>query len=84
MPYILKEVRQDGQTGYKVCKKQNPTRCFSNDPLPKERAVKQRTAIILSELGRARPTAAKPKPAAKAKPKPSGPAAKAKPKPAKK
>lgn len=69
MPYILKEVRQDGQTGYKVCKKQNPERCFSAAPLPKERAIKQRTAIILSEMGRARPAAAQaPKKAAKAKP----------------
>jgi hypothetical protein len=70
MPYILKEVRQDGKTGYKVCKKQNPARCFSNDPLPKERAVKQRTAIILSEMGRSRPAAAMPaaKQAMQAKP----------------
>jgi hypothetical protein len=57
MPYILKEVGE----GYKVCKKDNPKRCFSKDPIPKERAVKQRTAIILSEMGRSRPA----KPAAK-------------------
>jgi hypothetical protein len=65
MPYILKEVRQDGKTGYKVCKKQNPERCFSNEPLPKERAVKQRTAIILSEMGRSRPAAMQAKPPVK-------------------
>lgn len=67
MPYILKEVRQEGKTGYKVCKKQNPERCFSHDPLPKERAIKQRTAIILSEMGRSRPAPAAKAPAAKAK-----------------
>lgn len=51
MPYIVKKVTEDHQTGYKVCKKDTPSRCFSKAPLPKERAEKQRTAIVLSELG---------------------------------
>jgi DNA adenine methylase len=46
MPYILKKVKD----GYKVCKKDKPTECFSNNPLSLTRAKKQKTAIILSEL----------------------------------
>jgi hypothetical protein len=52
MPYIIKPVTENHEKGFKVCKKTNPDKCFSNHPLPKERALKQRTAIILSELGR--------------------------------
>lgn len=43
MPYIIKAVGD----GYKVCKKDKPKRCFSKAPLPKERAEKQRKAIII-------------------------------------
>ena len=46
MPYIIKTVNN----GYKVCKKDEPNKCFSNKPLPKETAIKQEKAIILSEL----------------------------------
>ena len=45
MPYIIVPVGN----GYKVCKKNEPTRCFSKAPIPKARAEKQRIAIILSE-----------------------------------
>lgn len=62
MPYIIKEVTEEKDKkktkGYKVCKKDNPEKCFSKTPLPKERAEKQRTAIIISELSR-RPAAKK-------------------------
>lgn len=51
MPYIIKEVTEKGKTGYKVCKKATPKKCFSKAPLTKEKATKQRTAIILSEKG---------------------------------
>lgn len=51
MPYIIKEVVEKGKTGYKVCKKATPKKCFSKAPLTKEKATKQRTAIILSEKG---------------------------------
>jgi DNA adenine methylase len=46
MPYIIKPVNN----GYKVCKKDNPNKCFSNKPLTEEKAIKQEKAIILSEL----------------------------------
>jgi hypothetical protein len=49
MPYILKEVQASGKKGFKVCKKSNPEKCFSKEPLPKARAIKQRVAIILSQ-----------------------------------
>lgn len=45
MPYILKKVKD----GYKVCKKDNPSECYSKKPLTEEKANKQRIAIILSE-----------------------------------
>lgn len=51
MPYIIKPSKEEGKKGYKVCKRDDPSRCFSQHPLSKERAIKQRTAIILSELG---------------------------------
>jgi hypothetical protein len=54
MPYVITPVKEKGKKGYKVCKRDEPKRCFSKDPLPKERAEKQRTAIILSELGRSK------------------------------
>ena len=53
MPYIIKKLDK----GYKVCKRDEPSTCFSNKPLPLERAKRQRTAIILSELkGGSQPT----------------------------
>lgn len=51
MPYVIKKVKENGQTGYKVCKKDEPAKCFSKKALTEEKAKKQRTAIILSELG---------------------------------
>ncbi len=64
MPYILKEAQKEGKKGFKVCKKDEPKKCFSKNPLPKETAQRQRTAIILSEMRRtpaAGAAAAKPK-----------------------
>jgi len=52
MPYILKKTKEKGKVGYKVCKRDEPERCFSKHPLTEKKARKQRTAIILSELGR--------------------------------
>lgn len=52
MPYIIQEVKQEGKKGYKVCKKNNPEKCFSKNPLPLETAKRQKTAIIISELSR--------------------------------
>ena len=45
MPYQIRKFSQ----GFKVCKL-NSSVCFSNKPLTKKKATKQRTAIILSEL----------------------------------
>lgn len=42
MPFFLRKV----SGGYKTCDK---NRCFSKNPLPLERARKQRIAIALSE-----------------------------------
>jgi hypothetical protein len=50
MPYIIKRVK----SGFKVCKKKQPTACFSKKPLTLKQAKKQRTAINLSELGLSR------------------------------
>lgn len=47
MPYIIKKVSY----GFKVCKKDNPNVCFSKKPITKKKAIKQRTAINLSNLG---------------------------------
>ena len=54
MPYIIKETKEKGVKGYKVCKLDNPKKCFSKHPLKEEQAKKQRTAIILSEMGRSK------------------------------
>ncbi len=51
MPYIIKEAKEKGKKGYKVCKRDEPARCFSKHPLTEEKATKQRTAIIMSEMG---------------------------------
>jgi hypothetical protein len=45
MPYIIKRVGN----GYKVCKEDDPQKCFSKKPLTKEVAKKQRIAIVISE-----------------------------------
>jgi hypothetical protein len=45
MPYTIKEVDK----GYKVCKEDNPSKCFSEKPLTKTKAVKQLKAIGISE-----------------------------------
>lgn len=57
MPYFIKKFQRivDGIlqiVGYKVCKVTEPKKCFSKSPLPEERAKRQRTAIILSEIRR--------------------------------
>jgi len=46
MPYIIKKIKD----GFKVCKKTNPNKCFSNKPLSKSKAMKQEKAIIISEI----------------------------------
>lgn len=56
MPYIIKKVKEDGQTGYKVCKRDEPSRCFSKHGMTEKKAKKQRTAIIMSEMGISRKT----------------------------
>jgi DNA adenine methylase len=48
MPYTLKKT--DG--GYKVCLKANTKKCFSKEPIPKARAVRQMKAIEAKEGGR--------------------------------
>jgi len=46
MPYIIKKVKN----GFKVCKEDDKSECFSKKPLSAVKAKKQKTAIILSEL----------------------------------
>lgn len=45
MPYLLKKVKD----GYKVCKKSDPSKCFSEKALTKTKAAKQLQAINISE-----------------------------------
>jgi hypothetical protein len=45
MPYTVKPV----DDGYKVCKRDEPDKCFSKKPLPKKRAEAQLKAIAMSE-----------------------------------
>jgi hypothetical protein len=45
MPYTIKEVDK----GYKVCKEDNPSKCFSEKPLTKTKAVKQLKAIGINQ-----------------------------------
>ena len=45
MPYIITKVKD----GFKVCKRDDPTECFSKKGLPKKRAIKQMKAISISE-----------------------------------
>jgi hypothetical protein len=49
-------IKQVAPRGYKVCKSDEPDRCFSNKPIPKKTAEKQRVAIIISEKSRQKPT----------------------------
>ena len=51
MPYKIVPYKY----GFRVCKANQPSVCFSKKPLTKKNAVKQRTAINLSELGLSRP-----------------------------
>mgnify|MGYP003657185867 CR=1 FL=1 len=51
MPYQIKKYK----SGFRVCKTNPSSECFSNKPLTKKMAKKQRTAIILSELGLSKP-----------------------------
>lgn len=51
MPYKIVKYK----TGFRVCKADKPSECYSNKPLTKTRAKSQRTAIILSELGLSKP-----------------------------
>jgi len=46
MPYTIRKFKD----GYKVCKKDNPEKCFSKEPITEEMAKKQEKAIILSEM----------------------------------
>jgi len=46
MPYVINKYKY----GFRVCKASNPNECYSNKPLTKKVAIKQRTAINLSEL----------------------------------
>ena len=48
MPYEIKSVPP---VGFKVCKKDAPTECFSKRGLPYKRALAQLRAIIISENG---------------------------------
>jgi hypothetical protein len=52
MPYILVPVTEKGKKGYKVCKRDEPKRCFSKHPLAKDIAEKQKIAITISEIKR--------------------------------
>jgi hypothetical protein len=44
MPYFIKK----DKTGFKVCKIEEPNKCFSKDPMPLQRAQKQLKAIGIS------------------------------------
>ena len=54
MPYVILPKTQEGKKGYKVCKADNPDKCFSKKPLTKETAIKQRAAIAISEVQRSK------------------------------
>lgn len=46
MPY---ELVLCSEGGYKICKLNNPNKCFSKKPIPKKRAIKQLKAIEMNE-----------------------------------
>jgi hypothetical protein len=58
MPYIIRPAGKAANgakkpvPGFKVCKKDEPARCFSKKPLTREVAERQRVAIIISERSR--------------------------------
>ena len=54
MPYVILAKTQEGKKGYKVCKADNHAKCFSKQPLTKEKAIKQRAAIAISEVQRSK------------------------------
>lgn len=54
MPYVILPKTEEGKKGYKVCKADNPDKCFSKKPLTKETAIKQRAAIAISEVQRSK------------------------------
>ena len=45
MPYEIKKIK----SGYKVCKKSDPKKCFSKNPIPMKNAIKQKYAIEINE-----------------------------------
>ena len=45
MPFFIKKFKD----GYRVCKKNDENKCFSNDALPLENAIKQKKAIEINE-----------------------------------
>jgi hypothetical protein len=45
MPYIIKKFNN----GYKLCKKDDKNKCFSNEPITKNKAEKQLKAILINE-----------------------------------
>lgn len=45
MPYSIVPFKY----GFRVCKKDDKDKCFSNKPLPRKQAIKQMQAIIISE-----------------------------------
>lgn len=51
MPYFIKSVKG----GYKVAKKDDPTKVFSKKPLTKSQAEKQMMAIGISEARKKKP-----------------------------
>lgn len=53
MPYIIRDFKE----GYKVCKKDKPSECFSRKPIPLNRAIKQRKAIGITKSGGSNPDA---------------------------
>lgn len=61
MPYVILAKTQEGKKGYKVCKADNHEKCFSKQPLTKEKATKQRAAIVISEIQRSKSGGSKAK-----------------------
>ena len=51
MPYKIVRYKY----GFRVCKADKPSECYSNKPLTKTRAKAQQTAIVLSEMGLSKP-----------------------------
>lgn len=47
MPYALKK---SGKRGYKVCKKNNSSKCFSKKSLTRKKALAQLAAMTLNSV----------------------------------